>query len=406
MAHYTEYVQLLREILSDRVSAAGDLREVIRMRPHDLVISAEKIWPGITFIWKSTLEKYVLATCVRFLLFSSSFPSRDLPLRIGRDSTDRRHTSEIGLPDSCVFADFCVLPVAGDAFSVSEEFSETSSVFDCEALSVSESVCLSVSPVLEREVPCVKIGDNREISDGMRGSEGQVDAPTSGISSFDAYREPRREESEGSETAAVRDNMAAENPVPQYVPQVITPPAMPQVQYVMQPQAYPLPDPGLSEAPIFNGRDATEFVRWFERMCKRRRVTIWEDLCENFPDYCQHAICIWIESLPVWKNGDWKGLKEQFCQRFEDQDSEYQQFTCEALDALVYKTRNTEEEVRHYTVEFASVSNILLHRGVTIELQRCELFLHGLPQDIRARIVKHERINFNKPSLLCLLALS
>ena len=142
MALYAEYAQLLRELLSDRCMDVDSMRIVIRMKPEELMISAERVWPGITYIWLSTLERCVLQTLAKFLLLSDHSFQRDLPLRSVQGGSNRRSESHIELSElcfSCVSPDLYTLPSVGDDYSVSEACSEVSSVFDCEISSVCDS---------------------------------------------------------------------------------------------------------------------------------------------------------------------------------------------------------------------------------------------------------------------------
>ena len=410
MALYAEYVQLLRELLSDRCMDVDSMRIVIRMRPEELMISAEKIWPGITFLWVSTLEKQVLSTLVKFLLSDYSFQG-DLPLRSVQGSSNRRSESYIELSEPCfpcVSSELCMLPSVGDDCSVSEDCSEVSSVFDCEISSICDSESSAASVDVKMSDRPQNLPADVPTADGQYGiSSGD----SAGLSSFVEYREPRQEISETLSGAEVPPEipLSAAPPLHEAGPASQLPVRdiyqSPYIQYGMPPFFHPLPDPGTPEAPIFDGKNATEFVRRFEKMCKRRGMMDWKGLCENFPDYCERSIRVWIESLKTWEKEDWKGLKEELCRRFEDQDSEYQQFTRDALDRLVHEKRDGEEEVRRFIVDFASVSDVLLARGVTTELQRCELFLKGLPYEVRSKVIKKEKINFDRPSPLRPLSL-
>ncbi|KAJ5097323.1 hypothetical protein N7456_008044 [Penicillium angulare] len=169
----------------------------------------------------------------------------------------------------------------------------------------------------------------------------------------------------------------------------------PQIQYVMIPPQ--LPDPGSPQAPLLDVTDPQEFVRLFEGMCRRRRITDERDLCDNFPDYCPRLTRDWLETLRAWEEGDWQSLKKKFCWRFACLEFGDRQIGRQAMMLLSETTnKNTEDhdEVCRFIAEFGALSEGLLALKWTTENERCEVFLEGLPTVVVESLLETEEIKF------------
>ena len=63
------------------------------------------------------------------------------------------------------------------------------------------------------------------------------------------------------------------------------------------------------------------------------------------------------------------------------------------------KPRIWDETTSDYLTTFSAVSAALLKRGDLNDMERCEWFIIGLPDKLRAKLLKKENINLNNPSM-------
>ncbi|KAJ5116832.1 hypothetical protein N7456_001180 [Penicillium angulare] len=159
-------------------------------------------------------------------------------------------------------------------------------------------------------------------------------------------------------------------------------PRPPEIRYVAAPvptsyhtPVFPSPAPGSLEAPIFEGNDATEFLRWYERMMDmngRRDEVEW---CHFLPSYCE--ISDWLEGLVSYKD---------------------RKYTVNALNKLVKgkDKRITGEQYRDYIFRFKTVSAEVIKRKAASDLECCRLFTIGLPDKIRRKV--SENLIFEEPN--------
>ncbi|KAJ5712641.1 hypothetical protein N7493_009109 [Penicillium malachiteum] len=157
-----------------------------------------------------------------------------------------------------------------------------------------------------------------------------------------------------------------------------------------------MPDPGTPEAPFFTGKDATDTLYTFEKLCKRRGIVSEEDIFEYFPDYCTKHIRWWIQAHPTWKKKDWTAFKIELKFRYRDEDSEHNLFKPEALLALAQKPHTEDAEIRRFLTEFTTISDILCAKDLVYESQCCDWMIRGLPEWLQTKVLKEKYHHFDQ----------
>ena len=71
--------------------------------------------------------------------------------------------------------------------------------------------------------------------------------------------------------------------------------------YVM---VQPMPAPGTAGTPYFTGRDVSQFIEQYERLCARHHVTS-KEKHQGLPEYCDYWIGMWIRCLPEFAASNW-----------------------------------------------------------------------------------------------------
>ncbi|KAJ6102679.1 hypothetical protein N7486_005106 [Penicillium sp. IBT 16267x] len=414
-----EYVQYLRVLLFDWSVDHCDrshLRDVVCMTPEKLQYSAEKIWPGIYYVWWNTIRVQTYTTLIRYLC------SRGLNTEIGADSALACVSDLTDLTDSCD------LSVSGSsAASVSSATSVCSADFECVVVDFVDSETSGDTIVFDT-TSLAEMGDNGpppetpgETLPGPMTSPGPETrelraepVPEPVYSSLSGYRETNRPESEASAyhgpfprptpaQAAYAQYMPAFGAAQEYGPI----PSAPMMQPPMQPpflprqivyHQQPMPDPGTPGAPFFDGKNVSEFVRTYEGMCKRRGISDPGSMCDGLADYCDFTVRMWIESSPSWRSRDFETLKREIRSRYQDQDREYARYSRTSLHELMAQRHETYDEIRQYLTQFAAISDVLLQRQAVGELQRCEWLLQGLPLWLSSKVIKRGHISFENPS--------
>lgn len=438
-----EYAQLARGLLADQLTDLAELRALAHMRHRELAISAEKIWPGIGFLWRSTLREHLLLTIVRFQQRRDIQPTKEV-------QSEKEGSAE----GSLLFEKEARRP----SLSLSEVTTECGSEARFDFVDSADSVdpvdsansADSVVPVDSKKKSITKMSDEAPppSQDPRLRALLQADPGTPGPSTgrapspFEGYREPEHQHSQ-SESSMPREPRleAPQVPPPPTIeaPQAIHPAYSPTIGLDYRPTRYepgtergteqpmlpptaqrpqvvpwapsalyqaPMPDPGTPGAPFFDGKDATEALENFEKLCKRRGIVDSASLCELFPDYCEKNIRWWAKANQAYLALNWEQFKYEICEDFKEQDSEHQRFSRSSLMDLVHQPHKTDVELRQYISQFTTIAYVLLKKGMILEWQCCEWLLSGLPSWLREKVIRKERISFEEPSAIGPIRLS
>ncbi|KAJ5545339.1 hypothetical protein N7535_006274 [Penicillium sp. DV-2018c] len=188
------------------------------------------------------------------------------------------------------------------------------------------------------------------------------------------------------------------DPAPSSVPYTtVNPPVFPCMPMGLV--QIPMPDPGTPGAPSFDGKDVTQVIKRFERMCKRRGMVDQAMLCDFFLDYCEEDIKWWVKANHAWLGNDWVGFSRDIREEFKEQDSEYLLYSRSSLLDLVRLPRSTDGEIWRYIWKFGAIANVLVRDGMMLEWESCEWLLAGLPEWLSRRVIMDEDISFEESSM-------
>jgi hypothetical protein len=148
---------------------------------------------------------------------------------------------------------------------------------------------------------------------------------------------------------------------------------------------YPMPLPGAQNAPSFNGKDVTAFLRSYEGMCKGSHLPE-EEYVERFADYCTPFVAAQVSSLEGYDDNDWKGFRKELLQEFKDRDQFQKMFTREYLQAYVEKAIDGKENLKHYTQQFSAIFAKLKAKGEVTDTMGVKWFLQGLRPEVRMKV--------------------
>lgn len=145
---------------------------------------------------------------------------------------------------------------------------------------------------------------------------------------------------------------------------------------------YPVADPGTANAPCFKGQNITQYLRVWEDRCSDWR---WNDerKVKRFSQYADKTIP-WmehlLESLPGYKENDWKTYKAQLLIRFADYDEKL--YTKSRLETLckLYSDRPDAEGLEHFVSEFKEISTRLVKNKLIMQYEQICMFTDALPE--------------------------
>jgi hypothetical protein len=170
--------------------------------------------------------------------------------------------------------------------------------------------------------------------------------------------------------------------------------ATPQPTADMSTFRFPMPVPGSEGMPYFSGANITEFLERFEELCDEYQVV---DRKAKLPRYCDSARREIVKSLPEWESGaKWEELAEALKEEFRSSDRYQSTYSMTFLNEYIRMPR-TNEGLKDYCRQYASVSKVLVARKVMSEVDRGRLFLMGLPKQIRERLVIKFKVDDAKP---------
>ena len=167
-------------------------------------------------------------------------------------------------------------------------------------------------------------------------------------------------------------------------------PLQPNVQYVVRTS---LPQPGARDALIFNGQNASSFLRRFKDMCEDYGLNDNKEVLRRLPDYCEVMIGGWMRSLSSYEHRDWVQFCADVKKEFESSDIDQKTHSRGYLEDYKSQPRTTNGEIRGYVREYTALSASTLRKGDIDEFTRCLWFLQGLPDGIRTKVVRRTGID-------------
>ncbi|KAI9687016.1 MAG: hypothetical protein M1822_002426 [Bathelium mastoideum] len=150
----------------------------------------------------------------------------------------------------------------------------------------------------------------------------------------------------------------------------------------------PPPEPQRGRTPYFEGRNVTNFVKNWERFCKRYNLTE-EEKVDRVEEYCAEGIANIICGWDEYRQFDWDGLQKRLKSTYYRHDDEVWKRDPSSLEALSNMTRKKEENgdavsVSDYCLQFEHVYNLVKEgeQGIPDSFV-VTYFLRGLPATAR-----------------------
>jgi hypothetical protein len=166
---------------------------------------------------------------------------------------------------------------------------------------------------------------------------------------------------------------------------------LPALPIMAAPTVHPLPFPGTLGAPLaFNGRNVTLFLEKYESMCDNVGIGA-ETKARRIPEYCEDDVARELKGFDVWKVRDWEGLKTEMLKEWRKEDTEQLMYTRALLEEYVAKSRE-REGLKQYYRQFDRISKVLQDNDKLDAYSRGRLFVLGLPEDVRRRVLSKDDI--------------
>ena len=153
-----------------------------------------------------------------------------------------------------------------------------------------------------------------------------------------------------------------------------------------------MPPPGSAGMPYFSGANVTEFLERYEETCEDYDLSE-PDKILRVPRYCDSYRKDLIKALPEWKSkGSWAKLVKAMKSEFREHDLQQIRDSMTFLNEFVMAKR-TPADLKGYVRLYTQVADSLVYRKVLSEVDQGRLFLIGLPQSVRDKVIKHFKVD-------------
>ena len=158
----------------------------------------------------------------------------------------------------------------------------------------------------------------------------------------------------------------------------------------------PLQQPGTPGAPFFDGRNVTEFLRAYDRMCDDSGLSE-TSRAGRVDVYCDRDRGAYLRTLPEYHAEEWEELKKVLRKEFKSLDIYQQQRTMRYLEDL----KNSKiEDIRQYCRMYKTTADHLLKTQQISEYACALWFMQGLPKHIVSRHMDREKVDPEKPETM------
>lgn len=152
------------------------------------------------------------------------------------------------------------------------------------------------------------------------------------------------------------------------------------------------PPKGAPGAPKFDGSNATSYLRELEELFEDYGIATDPRKIQKAVRYAEPEIARCIETMTGFISDDWKELKAEILREFRSMDVDQAMFTLSFLEK--YKsTDHSREDLRQVIRWYNYISEGVVKNGELAEYARCRYFLETLPQSIRDKLIRKERID-------------
>ena len=166
-----------------------------------------------------------------------------------------------------------------------------------------------------------------------------------------------------------------------------------------------MPPPGALGTPFFEGANVTEFLERYEDQCEDARLTERERV-RRLPRYCTLPVGQYVKAMDGWSSGNWDQLKDAMLSEYRDTDTFQQLNSRRYLETLKSKKRTSADDVRQYIRQYTAVSRVLMERKLLEEYTRGTWFLNGLPDEMRAKVIRRCNVHRDRPETVKFASLS
>ena len=164
-------------------------------------------------------------------------------------------------------------------------------------------------------------------------------------------------------------------------------------QYVTQ-SVVPMPwgSNGKDGLPYFNGKNISRFLSEYESFCDLYNLAI-EKRKASLLRYMSEDERERIRGFEEFEGDDWEKLKKKIKKEYRSKDEEQQMLTSQYLSALSRRNRGRKE----YLQQFRKAATYLIDTGAETEYSCCRMFVHGLPEHFRDKIVTKQKLDPEEP---------
>ena len=148
--------------------------------------------------------------------------------------------------------------------------------------------------------------------------------------------------------------------------------------------------------PFFTGRNVSRFLSEYDALGDRNQCAP-ETRAEGVPRFSSEMERERLRGLEEWEARDWERLKEKMRKEYRGKDEEQQMLTSEYLSRLSARDRSCKEDIHLYLQQFRKAANHLLNNGAETHWSCCRLFVEGLPESFREKIVSKQQLDPEDP---------
>lgn len=156
----------------------------------------------------------------------------------------------------------------------------------------------------------------------------------------------------------------------------------------------PMPAAGAPSALYFDGKDVSDFLRSFKRLCRGHGVTAdSEEMFEWLLEYCERWISYWVESTSGFCKRDWEVLESKVKLQFRDEDTAQKIYSLEHLERMSRESALQPENINRFVLEFTGISGKVLALGQLDEGYQRQLLLSGLPEGVHSAVISELKLS-------------
>lgn len=153
---------------------------------------------------------------------------------------------------------------------------------------------------------------------------------------------------------------------------------------------------GSDGRPYFTGNNATTFTEEFEEFCSafRHPKAQWKTSSVRFMAKKEQER---VKCFEGYNTMDWEKFKTKLKKEYRARDEEQQMLTPGYLEALARQPRTRKSDIQLYLQQFNKCAKHLLAKRTQSEFMCCRLFVEGLPEYYREKIIMKQKLDDDAP---------